>query len=59
MNSNDSLPGCIGYYGQPAAPNNCQGCSYADMCEKVIAKKRLQKLLADVQEAKAIARGEK
>jgi hypothetical protein len=57
--STNSVPGCIGYFGKPTAPNNCQGCSYADMCKKVVAKKRLQKLLADVQEAKAIAKGEK
>jgi Fe-S cluster biogenesis protein NfuA len=55
----NSVPGCIGYFGKPVGLNNCQGCSWADVCKKVVAKERLQKLLADVQEAKAIARGEK
>jgi hypothetical protein len=57
--STNSVPGCIGYFGKPIAPNNCQNCGWTDVCKRVVAKARLQKLLADVQEAKAIIRGER
>jgi len=31
----DSLPGCIGYYGFPLAPNGpCEKCAQADFCRK-------------------------
>jgi|YelNatPaOPRAMG01_1025707.scaffolds.fasta_scaffold38400_5 hypothetical protein len=55
----DSLPGCIGYFGKPIAPNNCQTCGWANVCKKVVAKERLAAILADVREAKAIVKGER
>jgi hypothetical protein len=57
--SNNSVPGCFGYHPNPIAPNNCIGCAWVALCKKVVAKERLQKLLVDVREAKAIIRGEK
>jgi hypothetical protein len=56
--SNNSVPGCIGYFGKPIAPNNCQNCLWTKVCQKVVAKERLASLVAAVQEAKAIAKGE-
>jgi hypothetical protein len=53
-----SLPGCIGYYGKPLAPNNCQNCSWTDLCKRVVAKERLAAVLAAVREARLIIRGE-
>lgn len=31
----ESLPGCIGYYGAPIAPNGpCETCEVRDICKK-------------------------
>jgi hypothetical protein len=54
----NSVPGCFGYFGMPIAPNNCKNCGWTEVCERVVAKERLQKLLASLQEAKAIVKGE-
>ncbi|MEM0489192.1 MAG: hypothetical protein QW707_08365 [Candidatus Bathyarchaeia archaeon] len=31
----DSLPGCIGYYGNPMASNNCKTCRQSELCIKL------------------------
>jgi len=59
MGGDDSLPGCIGYHPNAVFPNVCSSCAWINVCQKVVAKQRLQKLLVDVKEAKAIVRGEK
>jgi len=51
---NDTLPSCIGYFGKAVAPNNCSSCEYAKLCKRVVAKERLQAILAKVEEAQAI-----
>ena len=34
----DSLPGCIGYYSFPLAPNDpCESCVQSDLCKRVKA----------------------
>jgi hypothetical protein len=57
MNS-EVLPSCLGYFGKPVGANTCQNCGWADLCRKVVAKERLSKLLVEIQEAKAIIKGE-
>jgi hypothetical protein len=57
---NDStLPGCIGYYGKPIKPNNCESCQHAKICKKVVAKDRLKTILIEIEETEEILRGEK
>ena len=56
--SGNTLPGCIGYYLKPIAPNNCHSCAWAGLCSKVVAKQRLQLLVAKISEVKRILRGE-
>ena len=55
----DTLPGCIGYFGKPITPNNCHSCGWAELCRKIVARERLASLMAAVREAKAVIRGEK
>jgi len=31
----ESLPGCIGYYGAPSAPNNCKTCECSELCLRI------------------------
>jgi len=31
---NDTVPGCINYYGAPIPPNNCSTCPERKMCRK-------------------------
>jgi hypothetical protein len=57
--SNNSVPGCVGFYPKSIPPNNCQNCGWIDVCKRVVAKERLATILADVREAKAIAKGER
>jgi hypothetical protein len=51
MSDNSTLPGCVGFYGAPLAPNGpCEKCSYARLCKHVkvnfVAKTKLQPILA-------------
>jgi hypothetical protein len=57
--SNNSAPGCIGYFGKPIAPNNCQNCGWTEVCKRVVARERLTPVLDVVREAKAIVKGER
>jgi len=55
---NDStLPGCIGYYGKPIKPNDCDQCQYAKVCKSVVAKDRLRTILIEIEETEEILRG--
>jgi len=56
MNNNDDVPPCFGYYPKPIAPNNCQSCGWGEVCRKIVAKERLQPLIAKVLEVKQILR---
>jgi len=57
---NDStLPGCIGYFGKPISPNNCAKCHYIELCKKVVAKEKLQAILAKIEEIQAVLKGGK
>ena len=57
---NDStLPGCIGYYGKPIKPNDCDLCQYAEKCKSVVAKDRIKTILIEIEETREILRGEK
>ncbi|MDH7564792.1 MAG: hypothetical protein ACQXXG_09495 [Candidatus Bathyarchaeia archaeon] len=55
----NSVPGCIGYFGKPVYPNNCQKCRWIGVCRKVVARERLHPLLAKVEECQKILKGEK
>jgi len=53
----NSLPECIGYYGKPVPPNGpCEKCKSQELCRKVIAKERLQPILAKIEEAQIVLR---
>jgi len=56
--SNSGAPSCFGFFGKPIAPNNCQKCTWVSLCQKVVAKQRLQPLIAKILEAKQILQGE-
>lgn len=59
MVNDSTLPGCIGYHNHPLKPNGpCETCRYQDLCKKVIAKERLQPLVAKILEIEAISKGE-
>ncbi|MEM3378096.1 MAG: hypothetical protein QW674_04015 [Candidatus Bathyarchaeia archaeon] len=30
----ETLPGCIGYYAAPLAPNNCKACKVINLCSQ-------------------------
>ena len=57
MGDTDSVPGCIGYYPKAIAPNDCKTCAWTELCKRMVAKERLEKLLAGIREAKAILKG--
>jgi hypothetical protein len=59
MTDSNSLPGCIGYYGKPVHANKCEACQYNKLCERVVAKERLQPLVAKILEVEELLRGEK
>jgi hypothetical protein len=59
MNDNNSLPGCFGFYPKPLGANKCETCEYNQLCPKVVAKERLQPLVAKILEVEQILRGEK
>jgi len=51
----NTLPGCVGYFGAPLAPNGpCEKCSYAPLCKHVkanfVPKTKLQSILAKIEE---------
>ncbi len=55
--NSSTLLGCLGFYGKPVSPNNCQNCQWSEVCRKVVAKERLKAILLAVQEAGKILRG--
>jgi hypothetical protein len=67
MSGADTLPGCIGYFGAPLAPNGpCQKCPHLRLCKHVktnfVPKTKLQPILAKVERLEVAvreARGEK
>jgi len=56
---NDTLPGCIGYYGKPIRPNQCENCPFKDDCKKYVPKEQLKPVLLKIFEIKQVLRGEK
>ncbi|MBS7612467.1 hypothetical protein KEJ27_09785 [Candidatus Bathyarchaeota archaeon] len=56
--TDDSLPGCIGYFSNPITPNDCQKCKYVQLCRSVIARELLKPLLPKLEEIKKILKWE-
>jgi hypothetical protein len=64
---NDSMPGCIGFFGFPIPPNGpCEVCRYKQLCNRVqqkfVPKTKLQPILAKLERLEAVlreARGER
>ncbi|MEM0253242.1 MAG: hypothetical protein QXK78_01615 [Candidatus Bathyarchaeia archaeon] len=54
----ETLPGCIGYYGKPTAPNNCKTCRHAELCVHVsmrfVPKERVKEALAIIDRMEQI-----
>jgi len=61
MTGYDTLPGCIGYYGRPLAPNNCKTCSCIELCLHIsmrfIAKDDVKAILAKLQQIEQLLHG--
>jgi hypothetical protein len=34
----DTLPGCIGYYGFPIPPNDCEKCRHVELCRRRVKR---------------------
>lgn len=48
----DTLPGCLGYFGKPLSPNNCEKCRERELCrqisERFVPKREISKFIAQL-----------
>jgi len=55
-----TLPPCLGYFGDKTIPpNKCNNCPFRDACSRVIARRRLQPIIARILKMEKALRGAK